>query len=170
MEAFFEKNFKLFIPYENFLFINENISETFFEKHIENIQCDWCLNNNISETFFEKHIENIEWEWLCQNKNISEEFFERHINNVNWDFLCLNCNLSEAFFERHIDKVRWDSLCKNTNLSEEFFEKHILNGVKLNFKYLSENTFRAKHKKEKIISYLKNNPQYSFDNLICKYI
>jgi hypothetical protein len=53
-------------------------------------------------------------------------------------------------------------------MSESFFEKYIsFSGFNLN---LFSNDFRVNHSREKIISYLKKNPQYKFDYLICEYI
>ena len=107
-----------------------------------------------------------------------------------FSFLCLNSNISEAFFEKYepLKVLKWDYLSVNINLSEDFFEKHmklyleyrnnnpeILDLQFLDYKIssgqsLSENTFRFYHSKEKIISWMKKNPQYSFDKLIYKYI
>ena len=158
------------------------MSECFFEKYIskKGVEIDWhylCQNTNISKEFFEKYIDKVDWGSLCVNTNLPEEFFEKYepLNVLKWYCLCQNTNLSESFFEKYISHhekklIDWNYLCENSNMSESFFEKHILNGCKINWNSLTDNTFRVNHPKEKIIFYLKNNPQYSFDNLICKYI
>ena len=58
-----------------------------------------CENKNISEEFFEKHIDGVIWDNLCVNKNISEEFFERHIDKVKWYNLCENKNYIYIYYE-----------------------------------------------------------------------
>ena len=154
---------------------NTNIDETFFEKYIGKGRLSWhylCVNSNISEKFFEKHIKYVEWYNLCHNINLSESFFEKHIDKVIWSSLCLNTNMTEAFFENYISNcneevIIWENLSKNSNMSEAFFEKY---NFKTSIDDLAKNTFRVYHKKEKIISHLKKNPQYSFDKLIYKYI
>ena len=113
----------------------------------------------------------LNWYELCRNNNISECFFERQIQNgirLYWDYICQNNNLSGEFFDKyeHLGVLNWDYLCWNNNLSENFFEKHI---DKLNKKIL-QNSFRIYHKKEKVVEWLRKNPQYSFDNILEKYI
>ena len=48
------------------------------------------INNNISDSFFERHLDRVDWRWLSQNINVSEEFFERHLDNVIWEVLPVN--------------------------------------------------------------------------------
>ena len=99
--------------------------------HIDqNIEIMWlrlCKNTNLSETFFERHLDNIVWSALCENTNISEAFFERHLDKLDedcWEYLCKNTNISEAFFKRHIDKVVWKSIFYNKNISHSFIENN----------------------------------------------
>ena len=106
---------------------------------------------------------------------MSNSFFEKHMKclykkYINFSCLCLNTNLTESFFKKYISEqnnVDWFWVTNNTNLSINFFEKYVPNKFK---ERLFENTFRANHPKEKIISWLKSNPLYSFDKLLYKYI
>ena len=69
--------------------------------------------------------------------------------------------------KENIELINWETLCKNFHISEEIFDKY---NDKLNFKSLSENIFRTNTNKEIIINWFRKNPQYSFDNLLYKYI
>jgi len=54
-------------------------------------------NSNISEAFFEKHINKVNWPCLSENTNISEAFFEQHIDKVDWDY----CYLVIVIYLKH---------------------------------------------------------------------
>ena len=54
-----------------------NLSEDFFERHIERIDLDWShLSNNLylSEDFLERHIERIDWSHLSNNLNLDPDY------------------------------------------------------------------------------------------------
>ena len=116
----------------------------------------------------------LSWQCLCENTNLSEAFFEKyeHLEVLDWYCLCKNNNISESFFEKHIDKIVFDyedrinSINVNSNISEKFFKKYI---KKIKIEDLFLNTFRLYHKKDKVISWLRKNPQYSFDKILENY-
>jgi hypothetical protein len=91
---------------------------------------------------------------ICDEKeksNISEKFFIKH-NKINQDF----------FYTKRCLTKR----C----LTENFFETHFEKGFNFKWNYLCSYTFRLDHPPDKIISWLKSNPIYFFDNLIYKYL
>ena len=165
-------------------YIDRKSVERFLKKIVEgnNISLDLlCQNTNISEEFFDRYLSlgiKLNWNYLCQNTNLSEAFFEKYLSlgiELDWISLCQNTNLSEKFFEKYINILNWCLICRNSNMSVSFYEKNLLNSeiLKTNpdiLKNLFLNNFRSCDKKEKIISWLKKNPIYSFDNLIYKYI
>ena len=60
---------------------------------------DLIIDKKSVETFFEKHLDNVDWQLLSCNINLSESFFERHLDKVDWEILSQNKNMNEAFFE-----------------------------------------------------------------------
>ena len=184
-EKFFRKNmFNIELYY---LCRNTNISEGFFEKYIKNV--NWwrlCQNTNLSEAFFERHLDEVNWDTLCLNTSISEKFFEKYIHlrvvlssknlfnnkNISKDFLKKH-NFEEPIVLKDFEKnniINQEYLTKNKDLSEDFFDKQFDNGIEIELNSLCLYTFRPEHPKEKIIFWLKENPIYSFDKLIYKYI
>ena len=150
----------------------DNIGK-FFDKFSDKFEDDgWeclCLNPNVPEWFFEKYMHDknkIKWKYLSRNTGISEEFFERHLDKVDWRELCQNPNMSEKFFEKHLDKIQWYGICENSKISLSFFEKYF---DKLeDLEQLCNNNFR--NSKKDFSKWLKNNPQYPFDNLLQNYV
>ena len=195
-EEFFEK----YIDKVDFIsiFKNSNISECFIRKHIDKIiEKDLfiylCPNyhNKLSEHFFEKYSKHIDWTWIKQNKKLSEVFYNKHIKNIQWDLeygpifsekfiekhISNGCNIylgniseeskiSTSFFEKHLDKIQWYGICENSKISLSFFEKYF---DKLeDLEELCNNNFR--NSKKGFSKWLKNNPQYPFDNLLQNYV
>ena len=168
---------------------NTNMSEKFFEKYIDKIQW-YCVykNTNLSEEFYQKHIDKIKLDFFINYRELSIEFFEKNIDkiknycsrnliftfptpnatNPHWSLFCKKSNLTEQYIDKNIEFIDWNFLCQNNNISEKIFEKYISKGF-VNWYWLYLNTFRANHSRDKIILWLKKNPQYSFDNLICKF-
>ena len=60
----------------------------------------------------------------------------------------------------------WTNLCINPNISIDFLKKIFGRNKDI----FNDNSFEAEYSKNKLISWMKKNPQYSFDNLIYKYI
>lgn len=118
---------------------NSGISEQFFEKHLDKINCyKFSGNTNISEQLFEKYISSsyldkfddekkeLFWRGLSLNPNISEQFF-KYTDKVVWHLV--SKNRTEEYLEKNItennEKLDWHSLSGNSNISEAFFERHI---------------------------------------------
>lgn len=141
-ESFFEKHSSYLKSKNSFDSIFKHVSESFIEKYINVIEdSGWiniCMNDNVSETFFEKYIGQVFWKDICYNKNLSESFYIKHMDKIKsyysnwssgmihfWEALCKNPNLSESFFEKYRDYINIFSLCENSNISESFFERYL---------------------------------------------
>ena len=118
------------------------------------------------------------WGALCKNTNLSSEFFRKYIFDqkkerlITWDDLCVNENMSLEFFEKCMDHnmIYWGNIFQNSNIELSFFEKYFDRCGEKEFNSLFQNTFKSYHSKNKIISWLRKNPQYPFDKMLEKYI
>jgi hypothetical protein len=100
------------------LFINQRLSESFIEKHIDVVRQFYLWNylyedQHVSESFIEKYIDEIDCEELSFDMLLSESFIEKHSDKLSWRFISECQELSKEFVMKHIDKIHINELKKN---------------------------------------------------------
>ena len=59
--------------------------EKFFDENIDNFEVDWFYisgNQNLSESFIEKHYDKVYWYYISIYQKLSEEFIEKHNDKI----------------------------------------------------------------------------------------
>lgn len=105
--------------------LNESTLETmtkYFSDEHWNIVAS---NQDLSETFIERHIEEIPvsaWKNISMYQDMDESFMQKYLDAGKLDskILSVGQKLSMTFIEKNLDKLDMDGLCQAQTLTEEF--------------------------------------------------
>ena len=109
--------------------LNESTLETmtkYFSDEHWNIVAS---NQDLSETFMERHIEEIPesvWKNISMYQDMDESFMQKYLDAGKLDskILSVGQKLSMTFIEKNLDKLDMDGLCQAQTLTEEFIDNN----------------------------------------------
>ncbi len=102
------------------------VNEDFIERNILSLDYACWLHISdfqlLSESFIDRHQDNISWDWVSQSQILSEDFIAKHKDNVHCGWISMKQKMSIEFILIHIHFIVLDNLRYNKQINQEELE------------------------------------------------
>lgn len=109
----------------HYLFENEHVEISFFEKYISKIESKILTKiEHLPFWFVKKYKNKFKNGIIFSHSEITISFIMKNFSRINWSYLSQNESLPLSFFEKYTEKCDWEKILLRSDLTFEFCEKY----------------------------------------------